>query len=71
MHFHNILFPYVQKTRSNLKLEMDYPALVIIDQFKGQTATIFQLTSEEYNIYMVEIDTKKLQRLVTTFGCSC
>ena len=44
LHFHNILF---QKTSSNLKFEMDYPALVVIDQFKGQTATIFQLTSEE------------------------
>ena len=35
MYFHTILLPYVQKTRSNLKLGRDYPALVIFDQFKG------------------------------------
>ena len=33
LHLYNILF---QKTSSNLKFEMDYPALVIIDQFKQQ-----------------------------------
>ena len=55
MYFHTILLPYMQKTRSNLKLEKDYLALVIFDQFKGQTTTKFLQTLEEHNIYVIEI----------------
>ena len=62
MYFHTIL-PYVQKTRSNLKLEKDYPALVIFDQFKDQTTTKFLQTLEEHNIYVVEIPGNCTDRL--------
>ena len=49
MYFHAILLPNVHKTWSNLKLGMDYLALVNFDQFEGQT-TLQRL--EEHNMYV-------------------
>ena len=38
----------MHKTRLDLKLGRDYPALVIFYQFKGQAAEKFLLTLEEH-----------------------
>ena len=36
MYVNEILIPYVTEKRKELKLAMDYPALVLFDTFKGQ-----------------------------------
>ena len=49
-YLQNILIPYINRKREELKLQSDYPALVIFDKFKGQgTDSIFRLL-EENNI---------------------
>ena len=50
-----ILLPYIKKTRSEMKLHEDQPALLIFDQFKGQvTEKMFQLLEENHvNIVLV------------------
>ena len=38
-YIHKIILPYVQKKREELTLSVDYPALVLFDNFKGQCTT--------------------------------
>ena len=54
-YLHNILLPYVNATRVDLKLNKTHPAVVIFDTFKGQTTRSFLDTLEENNILAVEI----------------
>ena len=35
-YLENILFPYIKKKKGELKLDEDYPALVIFDRFRAQ-----------------------------------
>ena len=49
------IFPYIKKTRSELKLQEDQCALLIFDQFKGQVSEkMFKLLDENHvNIVVV------------------
>jgi len=48
-----IIIPYVEKTRSELKLDSSYPALVIFDVFKGQcTTAVLQMLKDHHILYV-------------------
>lgn len=58
-----IIVPYVQATRSKLKLPPDYPALAIFDVFKGQvTDDVFAILREN-NIHVVKVPANCTDRL--------
>ena len=40
-YLEKILFPYIKKKRQELKLDSNYPALVIFDRFRGQCTDNF------------------------------
>jgi len=51
----NIIVPYVQRQRKDLKLAPDYPVLAIYDEFKGQlTPGIFSLLDANH-IFVVKV----------------
>ena len=53
-YLQNILIPYINRKREELKLQSDYPALVIFDKFKGQgTDSIFRLLEENNTQYVL------------------
>ena len=62
-YLHNILLPYVNTTRVDLKLDKTHPAVVIFDTFRGQTTQAFLDTLEENNILVVEIPPNCTDRL--------
>ena len=62
-YLHNILIPYVNATRINLKLSKSHSCLVIFDTFKGQTTPGFLKVLEENNILVVEIPPSYTDRL--------
>ena len=48
-YFDIILVPYIQRKRRELKLQSNYPALVVFDQFKGQmTESVLKKLNENY-----------------------
>ena len=50
-----IIVPYIASLRCSLELEKDHPALVIIDNFKGQvTPSVMQLL-ESHDIHVVKL----------------
>ena len=53
MYIERIILPYITKKREELKLQFDYPALVIFDKFTGQgTKTALKLLKNN-NIHVV------------------
>ena len=53
-YLEKILFPYIKKKRQELKLDSNYPALVIFDQFWGQsTNNIFALLEDNHMLVAV------------------
>ena len=63
-YLENVIFPFVDKKREELKLEKDHPALAIFDCFKGQTTQRIYNLLEAHNIRVVQIPvncTDKLQ----------
>ena len=61
-----VIVPYDNKVRQEMKLRSDYPALVIFDVFRGQTVTEVHELLEENHIYIVKVPsncTDKLQPL--------
>ena len=58
-----ILVPYIQRKRSELKLQPNYPALVVFDQFKGQmTESVLKKLDENY-IHRVVVPSNCTDRL--------
>ena len=62
-YLHNILIPYVNATRVDLKLSKTHSCLVMFDTFKGQTTPGFLKLLEENNILVVEIPPNCTDRL--------
>lgn len=63
-YMEKILFPYIKKTRSEMKLQDDQRALLIFDHFKGQvTEKMFKLLEENHvNVAVVPANcTDRLQ----------
>lgn len=52
-YLHNILFPYIDCTREELKLGPNFPAVVIFDNFKAQRTEKVLKLLEEDNIRVV------------------
>ena len=53
-YFNCIILPYVVETRHNLGLDSQYPALVLLDYFKGQCAeSIFKLLDKNNILYVL------------------
>ena len=62
-YIHQIILPYVQAKRKDLKLHPTHPALVIYDEFKGQlTPAVFTLL-EENDILVVKVPPNCTDRL--------
>ena len=61
-YINNIIVPYVQRKRKDLKLASNYPALAIYDEFKGQlTPRIFSLLDANH-IFVVKVAVKRARR---------
>ena len=58
-YIEKILLPYVTDKRKELKLQADYPALVIFDRFTGQgTHKVLKLLEDKHiNFVMVPANT--------------
>ena len=53
-YVNEILIPYVTDKRKELKLAMDYPALVLLDTFKGQcTNEVYDLLTRNNILYII------------------
>jgi len=63
VYLHNILLPYVVKTRQDLKLSSTHPCLIIFDQFKAQTTTWFPKALEDNNNLVAEVPANCTDRL--------
>ena len=62
-YLHNILIPYVNAMRVELKLSKTYSCLVIFDTFKGQTTPHFSKVLEQNNILVAEVPPNCTDRL--------
>jgi len=62
-YLYNILIPYVNAMRVELKLSKTHSCLVIFDTFKGQTTPNFLKVLEENNILVTEIPPNCTDRL--------
>ena len=62
-YLHNILIPYVNAMRFDLKLSKSHSCLVIFDTFKGQTTPNFLQILEDNNILVVEVPPNCTDRL--------
>ena len=51
-YIEEIIIPYVEGVRENLEFEADRPALVIMDNFKGQITAKINEILEENNIHV-------------------
>ena len=58
-----IILPYVTQKRRDLKLSIDYPALVIFDTFKGQCTKELLCTLDDNNINVILIPPNCTDRL--------
>ena len=58
-----IILPYVKQKRIDLKLSVDYPALVIFDNFKGQCTKELLSTLDDNNINVILIPANCTDRL--------
>ena len=62
-YINNIIVPYVQKKRKDLKVAPNHPALAIYDEFKGQlTPAIFSLL-DSHHIFVVKVPPNCTDRL--------
>ena len=69
-YIERILLPYITKIREELKLQSDYPALVIFDKFTGQgTEKVLKSTQEQQHSH--RHGSRKLHRQVATTGHQC
>ena len=69
-YIERILLPYITKIREELKLQSDYPALVIFDKFTGQrTEKVLKSTREQQHSH--RHGSCKLHRQVATTGHQC
>ena len=49
-----ILFPYIERKRQEIKVDPDYPALVLFDRFRGQcTEKIFSMLEANHVLVVV------------------
>ena len=65
-YIQNIIIPYVRTTRENLGLPKTFPALMIFDEFTGQTTNQVLEFLEKNNLYYIIVPpncTDKLQPL--------
>ena len=54
LYLEKILFPFIEKKRQELKLDSNYPALVILDRFRGQcTDNVFALLEDNHVLVAV------------------
>ena len=60
---HNIIIPYIQKTRSEIKLSPTQPALVIFDVFRGQTVPEVLELLEENHIHVAFVTSNCTDKL--------
>ena len=51
----NVILPYINKTRQEMSLRSDYPALAIFDVFRGQTVDDVYALLENNHIYVVKV----------------
>jgi len=64
-YINNIVVPYIQRKRKELKLASNYPALAIFDEFKGQLIPgIFSLIDAN-RIFVVKVPPNCTDRLQT------
>ena len=54
-YLHCTFLLYIEKIRSDQNLSSTYPALVIFNQFKGQTIDRFLLELENNNSHVLEV----------------
>ena len=50
-----IIIPYVQKQRNTLKLDAEYPAMLLMDVFKGQMTNPVKEISKRNNIILQKV----------------
>ena len=62
-YINKIVLPYVKQKRRDLKLSIDYPALVIFDNFKGQCTKELLTTLDSNNINVILIPANYTDRL--------
>ena len=58
-----MILPYIEKTRQEMKLRSDYPALVIFDVFRGQTVDEVYELLEQNHMYVVKVPSNCTDRL--------
>ena len=63
MYIERIILPYITKKREELKLQSDYPALVIFDKFPGQGTKKALKLLKNNNIHAVMVSTNCTNRL--------
>jgi len=54
-YINNIIVPYVQRKRKDLKLASNYPALAIYDEFKGQLTPEILSLLDANRIFVVKV----------------
>lgn len=62
-YINKIILPYVKQKREDLMLPVDYPALIIFDNFKGQCTTELLTTLDSNNINVLLIPANCTDRL--------
>ena len=63
MYIERIILPYITKKREELKLQFDYPALVIFEKFTGQGTKKALKLLKNNNIHVVLVPTNCTDRL--------
>lgn len=68
-----ILFPYLEKKKQELKLHVDlnYPALVIFDRFQGQWTENILALLEAKRVLLAVVPANYSDRLHKAIGCQC
>jgi len=54
-YINNIIVPYIQRKRKDLKLASNYPALAIYDKFKGQLTPGIFFVLDANRIFVVKV----------------
>ena len=62
-YLENILFPYIKKKKGELKLDEDYPALVIFDRFRAQCTPNILSMLKAKNIHIAIVPPNCTDRL--------
>ena len=62
-YLEKILFPYLEKKRQELKLDPNYPALVIFDRFRGQCTENILALLEARHVFVAVVPANCTDRL--------